>query len=421
MPQLYGTASLRHLAQRRRLSLLAQQLPQPRADGERLLRRLVTGRSGLPWVALGAANGRLLLQQHWASQTTPAADALALPFVFVDAINLELSYSCNLACSHCLQEPLRPRGTSTWLDVTCVSSLLKQAQLLDLLGYGLNLTGGEVVAPASPVLELLELARGLGIRTRMNTNAWWGQQRQIQVGQHGFADDAALVEALRQRGLGRLALSLDARYRQYPQLLERVIRVASLCDAAGLAHEFVATDAEPELMAMVQRRLPRALLTPMQVVDLGAARPPYQRRLRSSTVAALAQLSDCGTAGFSRPSLLHVTPDGGVRSCLYAPGGGWLGNLQQQSLIEILNAAAANPVAQLFASGELDAFVADHLTPWQHLYRGIEHGCTAAALIARLAERLAKQLAQDPSLQPEKLEQLHRRLAAEMGLGASTT
>ena len=39
----------------------------------------------------------------------PPRDAL-LPFVFVQAVNLELTYSCNLACSHCLQDGLRPSG-----------------------------------------------------------------------------------------------------------------------------------------------------------------------------------------------------------------------------------------------------------------------------------------------------------------------
>jgi hypothetical protein len=170
----------------------------------------------------------------------------------------------------------------------------------------------------------------------------------------------------------------------------------------------------------VQRQLPEALITPMEQVDIGAAQPVQQRPMRRGNVARLAALSHCATAGFCRPRYLHVTPDGGVRSCLYAPGGGWLGNLHHQSLIEILNAAAANPVVQLFGRGELETFVAEHLTPWRHLYRGLDHGCTAAALIARLAEQLSRQQqSADRPLYPEELEQLHRRLAREMGLEAA--
>lgn len=419
MVQLYATASLRHLAQRRRLGWLAQQLPQPQADRAGLLRGLAASADGLPLTALGEANAQALLLQHWATDSVPSAARAALPFVFVEAINLELSYSCNLACSHCLQGPLRPKGASTWLDVATVRPLLEQAQALQLLRRGLNLTGGEVIATASPVLELLALAQQLSIPTRMNTNAWWGLQQQIRVGDHCFADDAALVGALQQRGLGRLALSLDDRYRQYPQLLERVIRVGTLCQHAGLAIEFVATDAEPTLMNRVQRQLPEALITPMEQVDIGAAQPVQQRPMRSGNAARLALLSHCATAGFHRPRYLHVSPDGGVRSCLYAPGGGWFGNLRHQSLIEILNAAAANPVVQLFNSGELETFVSEHLTPWRHIYRGLDHGCTAAALIARLAEQLSvEQQKTDLPHHPDVLEQLHRRLAKEMGVVA---
>ncbi|WP_094560606.1 hypothetical protein [Synechococcus sp. 8F6] len=420
MGQLYATAGLRHLAQRRRLGWLAQQLPQPHADGAGLLRRLAASGDGLPLETLGAANAQALLLRNWATDSAPSGGRSALPFAFVEAINLELSYSCNLACSHCLQEPLRPKGASTWLDVATVRPLLEQAQALQLLRRGLNLTGGEVIATASPVLELLALAQQLNIPTRMNTNAWWGLQQQIRVGDHSFADDAALVGALQQRGLGRLALSLDDRYQQYPQLLERVIRVGTLCQLAGQAIEVVATDAEPTLLKRVQRQLPAALITPMEQVDIGAAQPVQQRPMRRGNVARLAALSHCATAGFYRPRYLHVTPDGGVRSCLYAPGGGWLGNLHHQSLIEILNAAAANTVVQLFDSGELEAFVAEHLTPWRHIYRGLDHGCTAAALIARLAERLSMQQQNaDRPLHPEQLELLHRRLAKEMGLEAA--
>jgi hypothetical protein len=115
-----------------------------------------------------------------------------------------------------------------------------------------------------------------------------------------------------------------------------------------------------------------------------------------------------------------VNPEGRVRSCLYAPGAGWHGDLHHQSLRAILNAAASNPVLQLFESGELEDFVALHLDPWRHLYRQVEHGCGAAALIARLAERVAEMEATDADA-PDAMamEQLHRRLAQEMGFSVA--
>jgi hypothetical protein len=424
----HATASLRHLAQRRRLDPLRRRLPEPEHLPRNLLLRLAGGTLSLAASELGSSNADWLQAQELIAPGEPPENEARLPFAFVRAINLELSYSCNLACSHCLQTPLRPRGAPTWLDPGRVRALLQQAQELDLLSTGINVTGGETFAAGSSLLAVLAIARSLALPVRANTNAWWGLQRAIRVGEETFEDDRALVEHLRRLGLGRIALSLDGRYSQYPELLERLIRVATLCEQWELEYEFVATDADPRLLNTVQQRIAAgtdgsllyARLTPMQTVDIGSAPPSTTRPLATAGLAALARRSDCGTAGFHRPAFLHVSPDGGVRSCLYAPGGGWHGNLHHLSLRAILNAAARNPVLRLFERGELEDFVAIHLDPWRHLYRQVEHGCGAAALIARLAERVAElQASSGSTVSADRMEQLHRRLATEMGLAAA--
>jgi len=422
----HATASLRHLALRHRLDWLHRQLPEPEQLPIARLRQLAAGRFAATTGELGDGNIDWLQSQELIAPGAPTTEA-RLPFAFVRAINLELSYSCNLACSHCLQTPLRPQGPASWLELELVRQLLLQAQELDLLRAGLNITGGETFAAGSPLLAILALASDMGIPTRANTNAWWGLQQDICIGDGVFADDEAVVVHLQRLGLDRLALSLDDRYSQYPQLLERVIRVASLCERHELVYEFVATDVDPELLSEVQDRIAadhgglllHVQLTRMDTVDIGAAAPNQRRTLKSSSLADLARSSPCGTAGFYRPHFLHVSPDGCVRSCLYAPGGGWHGNLHDQSLRSILNSAASNPVLQLFERGELEAFVAQYLDPWRHLYRQVEHGCGAASLIARLAERVTQlPVASGEDPDAEMMEALHRRLAAEMGLAA---
>jgi hypothetical protein len=425
-PCIHATASLRHLALRHRLCGVQALLPEPQRLPLPMLLRLAGARQAWESDALGEANAARLLAEELIAPGSSPSQGIRLPFSFVRAINLELTYSCNLACSHCLQTPLRPRGAATWLPLALVRPLLRQAQDLDLLRTGLNITGGETFAAGSPLLAVLSEARDRSIPTRANTNAWWGLQRDVRIGEQTFADDEAVVLQLQQLGLGRLALSLDDRYRQYPELLDRLIRVASLCERQALPYEFVATDADRELLIGVQKRILasagsmlHALLTPMDTVDIGAAEPRRQRPLEPEGLAALARTTPCRSAGFHRPYYLHVTPDGGVRSCLYAPGGGWHGNLHDQSLRSILNSAATNPVLQLFARGQLEAFVAQYLDPWRHFYRQVEHGCGAAALIARLAERVTElPIACDGHPDPEVMGALHRRLAAEMGLEA---
>jgi hypothetical protein len=85
----------------------------------------------------------------------PPPRSVLLPFVFVQAVNLELTYSCNLACSHCLQDGLRPSGPALWPSITTLERVLEEAWLLGLTRTGVNVTGGidawsEQVDPGVP-------------------------------------------------------------------------------------------------------------------------------------------------------------------------------------------------------------------------------------------------------------------------------
>ena len=84
---------------------------------------------------------------------------------------------------------------------------------------------------------------------------------------------------------------------------------------------------------------------------------------------------------------LHVTPDGGVRTCMYASGAGWLGNIRRQRLLEIAADFAGNPVTRLFARDPLPVAADDDMPPGSVLVRQFRHPCAAAAVLARLAEK----------------------------------
>ena len=423
--QLHSTPVLRHLRQRHLLAdyLLAGGL-EPEAFLAQL-RKLSASPEGLPSSAFPLAVSRCLEELHLLTLQPPSALSLPLPFGFVQAVNIELTYSCNLACSHCLQDGLRPVGQHGWLPTEPIVRLMREARLLGLTRTGVNITGGEIFAAGSPVLELLAAAAEQAIPSRANTNAWWGSREGITIGDHHFTDDAAVVSALRQRNLGRLALSLDHRYEQYPALLDRVIRVAVLCEQAEQPYEVIATEpgrslsqlASSKLFAALGRKPRHLHLTLMETVDIGAAAHSNRDTLDPGRVASLVHLAPCATAGFHRPYYLHVGPDGGLRSCLYAPGAGWLGNVLKQPLAALLNAAATNPIALLFASGGFDGFMERAVTPWRHHYADPHHGCAASALLARIAE-LVHQLessAGRPATAAE-LENLHRRVAGEYRL-----
>ena len=422
-PLIFPTPVLRHMVQRRRIDHLCSVLPIELSWNHGRLRSLAHAKDPQAWEEDAAM---ALIKAGFAAPATGQSDQVALPFVFVTAVNLELTYGCNLACMHCLQGAMRPKASDVrWLSLDWIRPLLVEAEWLGLLSLGLNLTGGEVFAPQSPLLDVLADAQQRGIRTRVNTNAWWGHGRQVQIGGQLFERDVDVIKTLQAMGLGRLALSLDNRYVQYPDLLEKVVRVASLCEQIAQPYEFVITSPDQAVWNQVLVALHDAIggspqllkLTPMDEVDLGSAAARSTTPVDALQIPGLIQASPCGGQGFHRPYYLHVSPEGGVRSCLYAPSGEWLGHLGRQSICEILNAAATNPVCQLFEQEAYEAFVETWLQPWQHLYQGLCHPCAASAVVAILAGEILPLIDScDDSISAQTIEAIHQGLADRLGL-----
>ena len=160
----------------------------------------------------------------------------------------------------------------------------------------------------------------------------------------------------------------------------------------------------------------------MDMVDIGGNPNNNSSPLDDKTIPDLIRSTPCAGLGFHRPDTLHIAPDGGLRSCLYAPGGGWLGNINHQTLPEILNNVPENQVYQLFKSKDLKSFIEQYIAPWQHIYRDIYHGCTASALVARVAEEIFHQkdhLGHFPIY--EEVEQLHIIISKEYNLASADT
>lgn len=415
------TATLKHLAQQHRLHDRDLVPGESRSAVASFLRQILSTREGI--AASSCPPGWLLaLEERFVVvRSARAFPSPGLPFAFVEAVNFELTYGCNLACKHCLQDGLRPSGRIPWIDLGVVAQALEDASWLGLARTGVNFTGGEVYLPSSPILELIQLASDFGINVRSNTNAWWGGRTGFTVGTTRFGTDAELVSRLHTSGLSILAMSLDDRYEQYPELLDRVVSVAASCEEIGQAWEVVATDPSPGLaeraLSKVVSRIggqPKHLsLTPMDTVDIGAAAESQDSALQAERLAELTTMSPCRGKGFHRPEFLHVNPTGGIRSCLYAPGADVLGNLSAERFPEILNRADQNPVVRLFSQGTAGEFVRSYISPWKHLYRDLQHPCAASALIARVAGALPTERQRvGRDLSESEMERLHRGIAA---------
>lgn len=321
-----------------------------------------------------------------------ATRALRPSLQFVKAINVELTYGCQFDCPHCLQADHRARGEMAWADPGPIQRALTEALDIGLIRQGVNFTGGEILRADSPLPLLLETTQALGIPVHLNTNGWWGHARQIQIGERHFDTAAELIAWFQSMGVALLALSMVKRFVRYPALWSSNVAILRLCERLQQPYELIFTGLSAakidELLGRLAEETGTELewmtLSDMERVDIGAASGSLdQGRLDELPLLERLQQTDCGLRGFYRPAFLHIAPGGGVRSCLYAVGAGWLGNIHIQSLTEIVAGFAANPVVRCFSGADLSSVVE---TQWSNLMSGCQrprHPCALAVDLAR--------------------------------------
>jgi hypothetical protein len=350
----------------------------------------------------------------------------------LQGVNFEITYRCGLSCGHCLQRNLREIEL-TELAPDRVIRALRQAWFAALPLAGVNLTGGEPLFAGSSVLDLIREAASLGLRVRLNTNSWWGEGQRLRVGDQAFADASALVAHLREIGLSMFAFSFDERYRQNDRALGTLIGAMRACEEHRMPYQIVCTGLDvDELEAAWQLAwsaaafpLDHALPVVMRKVDLGgAAGSLLGAHCDSSCGCGVADREPgdedpqfCKGLGYYRPSYLHISPTGAIRSCLYAPQLGNLGDLAREDLLDAVNRFPSDPVSLAFQHNELSAHHERLLAPHSALYRPVVHPCAACAVLARLIDEASRFASTHghPADGPD-LEQIHLRIAREYNL-----
>jgi len=275
------------------------------------------------------------------------------------------------------------------MDTDSAKRALKDATALGYTSTGVNFTGGEPFLPGSNLPDMVELAHSLNLTVRINTNGWWGCQRNIMIGSLQFPSSMDVIGWLLDMKVTGLALSFDQRYKSNPGLWEPVVSIIRECERQGMLYQIVATGVSPEEMLealnrlkVVERIHPKYMIpVPMDMIDLGGAAGSLDDTLETKACPC------GGRKGFYRPELLHISPAGGVRTCLYAPGSEWLGNINTQTLIQIADGFENNCVVEAFRSFTIDQLIEKYLPlNNSNVYQLPKHPCAIAACIARAIE-----------------------------------
>lgn len=302
---------------------------------------------------------------------------------FVKVINFELTYNCNMSCSHCVQHDIRNQGNLSWITTESVIKCLAAGKSVGFTRTGVNFTGGEPFLRGSNLPLLIRATKEMNLNVRVNTNGWWGNEKGIIIGDEEFSDAHQVVAWLISNKVSMLALSFDKRYETNSKLLGSVLNVMHECELQGLYYQVIHTQSSNDKRSDLTEKLGKyeklkfnyMIPVGMEMVDLGAASSMKEISSYSETY--------CDGKGFYRPSILHIDPNGGVRTCMYATGQGWLGNINNESLGSIIENFKKNPVVDFFrssSSAKRHFIEAMYLNQDTHLPK---HPCSLAVRIAK--------------------------------------
>jgi MoaA/NifB/PqqE/SkfB family radical SAM enzyme len=311
--------------------------------------------------------------------------------LFVNVINFELTYKCSFNCVHCLQKNIKKQDIVE-LSTEEVKTAILHSHISGLCSLGINFTGGEILGNRDDIFEILDFTRSLGIRYRLNTNSWWANENNLRIGKYHFSSARHLVDYIKSLEIEMFAFSCDLRLNSTINW-RNLISSVKLCEEIGIYYQLIFTGLEYNAIRKIIFSLNETCgklryLIPaiMEMVDIGGG-----AAVNKKVFCHQSNKSYCNKKGFYRPNMLHISPDGKVRTCLYAIGLNDCGNLRQMSMIDIVknfphranNDLFSDPIKYEKAEKEL-------FLPYRNHYQHIIHECTRFSVIARTAEMKTK-------------------------------
>ena len=310
--------------------------------------------------------------------------------LFVSSVNFELTYKCSFNCVHCLQKNIKKQPIVE-LSTEEVKTAILHSHISGLCSLGVNFTGGEILGNRDDIFEILEFTRSLDIQYRLNTNLWWANEKDFTIGEQRFSSARDFVDFMKSIGITIFAFSCDVRL-QSSQNLTNLISSIKLCEETGIVYQLIFTGTETDVIRKLISSLNDAcgklnymIPAVMEMVDIGGG-----AEIDTRLFCHQLNKSSCNKKGFYRPTTLHVSPDGKVRTCMYAIGLNDCGNLRKMTMLDIVknfprranNDLFSDPIKYEKAEKEL-------FLPYVHHYLPIIHECTRFAIIARTTEMAA--------------------------------
>jgi MoaA/NifB/PqqE/SkfB family radical SAM enzyme len=288
-----------------------------------------------------------------------------------------------------------------------------QAYVAGVCSTGINFAGGEVLGNREDFFEILDHARSLDIPFRLNTNCWWARKNDFQVCGVSFGHPKDLIAKLQSFGMRLFAFSYDVRYRDSPHLAGDLIEAIRMCERAHIQYQMIFTGIHPNIASdhvsalckATGTKLKHLIPVSMEMVDIGGAADIDFKQFRWQSNTSI-----CKGRGFFRPHILHVSPSGDVRTCIYAVGLGNVGSLREYSFADLINAFPRSAHNSVFSDKQEQRENYQNLVrPYLDIYKPIWHECTLNIILAKTLEKRVVAGASESN-------KTHKSIAVEMNL-----
>lgn len=226
-----------------------------------------------------------------------------------------------------------------------------------------------------------------------------------------FPSPLDLVQYLKSIGLGQFAFSYDERIVN-SDLSNNLIESIKLCEIKRVGYQVIFTGVNPEKISGIVDNLRRAVgyylyyLVPVwnEMVDIGGCTQGNKSYDWQSNDAP------CGDKGFYHPAYLHVSPDGKIRTCMYAIGSANVGNITEKRFSDLINEFPNNEINRCFSNPVKKQTIFDRFVkPYLPKYRPIIHECTRNAVLVRTVEMRSL------DIEPNKSD-IYTQIGTELGL-----
>jgi MoaA/NifB/PqqE/SkfB family radical SAM enzyme len=270
--------------------------------------------------------------------------------------------------------------------------------LSGLCTTGINFTGGEVLGNRDDLFEILTYTQSLGVPYRLNTNSWWSRKDSIKICGESFSP-LELVRHLKSIGLKQFAFSYDDRMVS-ADMFNDLVESIKICEIANMEYQIIFTGVKPEKIPIILRDLQKPIehylyrMMPVsnEMVDIGGCTSSNVEYEWQSNKAP------CADKGFYHPAFLHISPDGKVRTCMYAVGSANVGDISERSLADLINEFPNRNFNDAFSNQQRKAKAFEELVmPFLSLYRPLVHECTRNAVLTRAIEMYSNHPERNPT------------------------